>query len=52
MSRVSVLREFVEFLRTEKKYWLLPIVIVLVLFGLLLVAAQSSAVAPFIYTLF
>lgn len=52
MSRFSVLREFVEFLRTEKKYWLLPIVFVLVLFGLLLVAAQSSAVAPFIYTLF
>ena len=36
----------------EKKYWLLPIVIVLVLFGLLIVFTQSSAVAPFIYTLF
>ena len=36
----------------EKKYWLAPIVLVLLLFGLLLVFAQSSAVAPFIYTLF
>lgn len=52
MGRMSVLGEFLQFLRTEKKYWLLPIVIVLVLFGLLLVFAQSSAVAPFIYTLF
>lgn len=47
-----MLGEFVQFLRAEKKYWLLPIVFVLVLFGLLLVFAQSSAVAPFIYTLF
>lgn len=52
MSRIRVLGEFVQFLRAEKKYWLLPIVFVLVLFGLLLVFAQSSAVAPFIYTLF
>ena len=41
-----------EFLRQEKKYWLVPIVIVFVLFGLLIVFSQSSAVAPFIYTLF
>ena len=52
MSRVGLLGEFLQFLRTEKKFWLLPIVIVLVLFGLLLVFAQSSAIAPFIYTLF
>ena len=44
--------EFIQFLRQEKKYWLLPIVIVFVLFGLLIVFSQSSAVAPFIYTLF
>ena len=43
---------FFQFLRQEKKYWLLPIVIVFVLFGLLIVFSQSSAVAPFIYTLF
>jgi len=38
--------------RTRKKFWLLPIITVLVLFGLLMVLAQGSAVAPFIYTLF
>lgn len=52
MGKSRVLREFWEFLKHEKKYWLAPIVLVLVLFGLLLVFAQSSAVAPFIYTLF
>lgn len=52
MAKWDVLREFWEFLKHEKKYWLAPIVLVLVLFGLLLVFAQSSAVAPFIYTLF
>ena len=52
MSKASVLAEFWRFLMQEKKYWLLPIVIVFVLFGLLLVFSQSSAVAPFIYTLF
>ena len=52
MAKSRVLREFWEFLRQEKKYWLAPIVVVLLLFGLLLVFAQSSAVAPFIYTLF
>jgi len=40
------------FLKQEKKCWLAPIVLVLLLFGFLLVFAQSSAVAPFIYTLF
>jgi hypothetical protein len=52
MSKLRVLREFWEFLRQEKKYWIAPIVIVLLLFGLLLVFTQTSAVAPFIYTLF
>jgi Family of unknown function (DUF5989) len=52
MSKGSVLAEFVQFLRQEKKYWLVPIVVVFVLFGLLIVFSQSSAVAPFIYTLF
>jgi hypothetical protein len=46
------LREFWAFLRTRKKYWLLPILVMMLLFGVLLVLAQSSAVAPFIYTLF
>lgn len=52
MARWRVLREFLSFLGEQKKYWMVPIVIVLVLFGLLLVFAQSSAMAPFIYTLF
>jgi hypothetical protein len=52
MARGSVLGEFVDFLRHEKKYWLAPIAIVMILLGLLLVFAQSSAVAPFIYSLF
>jgi hypothetical protein len=52
MSKGRVLSEFWTFLLREKKYWLVPIVVVLVLFGLLIVFSQSSAVAPFIYTLF
>jgi hypothetical protein len=52
MSKFSVVREMIAFLVEEKKYWLLPLVIVLVLIGLLLVFAQGSALAPFIYTLF
>jgi drug/metabolite transporter superfamily protein YnfA len=52
MAKMRVLREFWTFLKQEKKYWLAPIAIVLLLFGLLLVFAQGSVVAPFIYTLF
>jgi hypothetical protein len=52
MSKTRVLSEFWQFLRQEKKYWLAPIVVMFVLFGLLLVFSQSSALAPFIYTLF
>jgi drug/metabolite transporter superfamily protein YnfA len=46
------LKEFWAFLRTRKKYWLLPILIMMLVFGVLLVLAQTTAVAPFIYTLF
>jgi hypothetical protein len=52
MAKSRVLLELFAFLRHEKKYWLVPIVIVFVLFGLLIVFSQSSALAPFIYTLF
>lgn len=52
MRRRTVLGEFVDFLKNEKKYWLAPIAVVLILLGLVLVFAQSSAIAPFIYTLF
>ena len=49
---IDFLKEFWEFLRERKKYWLLPIIIVLGLFGVLIVLSQGSAVAPFIYTIF
>ena len=47
-----MLSEIWALLRTRKKFWLLPIILVLMLFGVLLVFAQSSALAPFIYTIF
>jgi hypothetical protein len=49
---MTFLLEFWAFLHARKKYWLLPIIVMMVLFGALLVLAQSSAIAPFIYTLF
>ena len=49
---MSFIKEFFEFLRFRKKYWLLPIIIVLALFGGLIVLSQGTAVAPFIYTIF
>ncbi len=44
--------EFWDFLRVRKKFWLLPILMMMVLFGALIVFAQGSALAPFIYTIF
>ena len=52
MANQSIITEFWEFLRVRKKFWLLPIVIVLLLFGGLIVFTESSALAPFIYALF
>ena len=52
MSKGRVLSDFWQFLRQEKKYWLVPIVVMFVLFGMLIVFSQSSALAPFIYSLF
>ncbi len=49
---MSFIKEFWKFLIVRKKFWLLPILIMLVLFGGLIVLSQGSAVAPFIYTLF
>jgi len=49
---MSFLKEFWEFLIIRKKYWLFPIIIVLVLFAGLIILSQGSAVAPFIYTIF
>ena len=48
----SFLREFWGFLRIRKKFWLLPIIIILLGFGVLIVLSSGSAIAPFIYTLF
>jgi hypothetical protein len=48
----SFLREFWAFLRTRKKFWLWPLVLTMLVFGALLLLAEASAVAPFIYTLF
>ena len=49
---MDFLKEFCEFLKVRKKYWLLPILLVLMLFGGLIVLSQGTAVAPFIYTIF
>jgi len=49
---MEFLKEFFEFLKIRKKYWLLPIIIVLVLFGGLIILSQGSAIAPFVYTIF
>ena len=49
---LDFIKEFWEFLRERKKYWLLPIILVLAIFGTLIVLSQGSAVAPFIYTIF
>jgi hypothetical protein len=46
------LKEFFEFLKERKKYWLLPIIIVLFLFGSLIVLSQGTSFGPFIYTIF
>jgi len=51
-GKLSILREFWGFLRVRKKWWLAPVVIILVLLGFILVLTEGSALAPFIYTLF
>ena len=52
MERHSLFGELWDFMKVRKKFWLLPIIVVLVLVGSLLVFAQGSALAPFIYTIF
>ena len=49
---MSFLKEFWEFLKVRKKYWLFPILLVLLIFAGLIILSQGSAVAPFIYTIF
>lgn len=52
MANQSIIVEFWEFLKDRKRYWLMPIVMVLLLFGALIVFTEISSVAPFIYALF
>lgn len=49
---MSIIKELWKFLKVRKKFWLLPIILIMLLLGLLLVVAQGSAIAPFIYTIF
>ena len=52
MAKRSILSELWAFMKVRKKWWLLPIIVVLLLVGALLIFAQGSALAPFIYTIF
>ncbi|GAB4188367.1 MAG: DUF5989 family protein [Calditrichia bacterium] len=52
MSKLSILGEFWKFLRVRKKFWLMPIVLIMLLFAVLIVVTEGSAIAPFIYALF
>ncbi|MFA5095958.1 MAG: DUF5989 family protein [Candidatus Omnitrophota bacterium] len=52
MAKLGLLKEFWLFMRVRKKWWLAPIIIMLLLLGILIFFSQGSAVAPFIYTLF
>lgn len=52
VSKLGIFRELMVFLWRRKLWWMIPMIVVLILFGLLLIFTQSSAVAPFIYTLF
>ena len=49
---MNFLKEFLEFLMERKKFWLVPILLFLLIFGALFVVTQGTAVAPFIYTIF
>ena len=49
---MSILLEFIKFLKIRKKYWLIPTLVVLFLFGFLIVLTQGSSVGPFIYAIF
>jgi hypothetical protein len=49
---MSLLSEFWKFLKVRKKFWLLPLLVMVVLFGVMLVMAETTALAPFVYTLF
>jgi hypothetical protein len=52
MSKIDLLHDLWMFLRVRKKWWLLPLLLIIVILGILLVVAQSSPLAPFLYTVF
>ena len=52
MKKLTIILELFEFILENKKWWLMPIVILLVLFGTLIVLAEGSVIAPFIYAIF
>lgn len=52
MSKLSTMGEFWQFMKKRKKWWIAPIVIILIVLGLIMVLSEGSAVAPFIYALF
>ena len=52
MGKMAIMKELWDFLKVRKKWWLLPIIVILIFLGLLIILTESSAVAPFIYTLF
>jgi hypothetical protein len=52
MKSLSIVPEIWAFLKVRKKWWLLPVLLAMVLLGLVMVVGQSSALAPFIYTIF
>ncbi len=51
-SIVTLLREFWSFMRMQKKWWLAPLVVILILMGILIILTEGSALAPFIYAIF
>ena len=52
MAKTKLIREFIDYIRQNKKLWLIPILIILGLVGLAVIISQSQALAPFIYSLF
>ena len=52
MSKLSIIKEFWDFIKIRKIYWITPIVVILLLLGVVMIFFQTSSVAPFIYTLF
>ncbi len=52
MSKVAIFKELWEFMKVRKKWWLGPIILMLLLLGMLIIFTESSALAPFIYALF